>query len=274
MAKKLMPLVKLATTFGLTALGAGPLSLLPIEALSNLLQRLIGEDAIDKLGELSGDIVGELAGESVSEFLKSLARTPDQDLRRLYLLALKEALERERDHLRRSHGERVPLGEVRLLAGDQEESFKLWLAKIDESLKDELERDLLFFKGGPALAQITGAETEDEYQELWWGFLKKTLERWNDGKPLPEDLGELLRAGLPDRVADSLNGLLADEKYAQALKKYQADFLNLILRGLSELKEGAARSMPKQNSYTSGRYGRPKRHLILTIPMWQHSSTI
>ncbi|MCI0487227.1 MAG: hypothetical protein L0229_11575, partial [Blastocatellia bacterium] len=194
MAKKLLPLVKLATTFGLAALGAGPLSLLPVEAVGRLLQKLIGEDAINKLSDLGGDILGELGGEYTSELLKSFAPKPDQDLRRLYLLALKEALERERDHLRRSRGERVPLGEVKLLTGDQEWLFTLWLEKIDEALEDELERDLLFFNGGPVLAQITGAETDDEYQELWWGFLKRTFERWNDGKPLPEDLGELIRA--------------------------------------------------------------------------------
>jgi tetratricopeptide (TPR) repeat protein len=227
-AKSLLPLSKLAGTYLISALGAGPLSLLPLEGVQTLLQGLLGQKVADQLGELSDDIVGELAGEYASELLKSLRPDPDQDLRKLYLRALHEALASTRAQLREAHGQTLLLSQgKRELADTWEQAFANWLQKIEEAQRDQVECEMLFSRE-PLLEQLVGAETEDAYQTLWWGFFQKTLERWDAGAALPQEFGRLLRASLPPNLATALHKLLAEERHAQALRKYQTDFLNLI----------------------------------------------
>ncbi|QQS45411.1 MAG: SUMF1/EgtB/PvdO family nonheme iron enzyme [Acidobacteriota bacterium] len=229
MTKSVKPLMKFALTVSAAALGAGPLSTLPKEVILSILKSLLSEDVTKKLADVINELPGNLAGDYAKEFLDSLEKEPAQDLRMIYLLALRKALIDERSSLRNEIGVRPHYLNERQLPDEMENLFAAWLAKTDSLLGDVIDVEILF-GDQPALEVIF------ETPEGPWGFLKRTLIEWADQKEIPEELELHLHRDLPKSLADHFTTILSNPNRQQEFNKHQAHFLHLLDRSLSSLQ--------------------------------------
>lgn len=237
MARIIAPLTKFAITVGASALGAGPLSTLPPESVTALLNSLLSKDVTSKLADLGGDVMGNLAGDFAKEILDSLKRDPPQNLQLVYLLALRQALIDARDKLRREIGERLLFTGERQLSDDHERLFTIWQAKTGSLLGNRIDLQMLF-GDHPALETILESDGADE-NPAGWIFLKRNLAVWAEPHAIPEDLEKLLLRDLPGILADRFSDLLSAPNHQREFNKHQAHFQHLLFQSVQGLRQTA-----------------------------------
>jgi len=229
MASVVKPLAKFALTVGASAIGAGPLCTLTHEIALPILSAILGKDGTEWVSKLSGDVVNNLAGDYAKEFFDSLKSEPPQELHRIWVLALRQALTDAREKFRKEHGERLPITGEWMLPDDQEKFFTDCLAKLEHMLGDKIDLEIMF-RDQPALDAIY-----DEDQSAGWAFLESNLTEWAGKSGFPEDLREHLRLELPGILSDRFSSILASPHYQQAFNKHQAHFTEMLYRSLSGL---------------------------------------
>ena len=219
--------------FGLTlvasAISVGPLSVLTLNNVLPILQAILGEECMKWLSNQAEEIINNLTGDYAKEILDALEKDPPQELQRIWVLALHQALIDARQKFRKEYGERLPIIGERTLPGDQEQFFTNCLARLEILLSDKIDLEIQL-RDKPALEAIYNDD-----HSAGWSFLESNLTEWAGKVGFPDELKGHLKLELRGILSDRFSTQLSSPQYQQAFNKHQAHFSHILLRGINEL---------------------------------------